>query len=492
MIIRYLICQANYYYLFDIQDALPESLQSEFSAKVSRQELVIKSWETLKLAQAHIKDRLKKYVVIGEVSQGTFHPHYKLLARIYLLRARLLTFFPRLVPKSEDLLPTENFSGQQRTKGSVHWGKLYLLEKARLYVAADGDSESYACYAALQSCYYLTAAYGDASDTTLTVPKTGETRTLARDHCLMWAKRLRNHALLSYAETGRQCYNAIKEKSGLPDEFDEYGRYSIEKLPAIFEDRGLKKDRKPSTDNEYLTLDISLLAIRNEDLPRLTANHPDKSIYLFGTNTCHLFLNRGLYLLCSDTTEEFEKNEPEGPIQWARKLELARRLFDMAWAIAEDGCSLKKKHGDKQKRVVTRSFKENAADHQYTSREINSVRDLYPRRINETADIGKLFSAACMTLHLHLLPKDNRTAIAQNINNLLGMLYGEYRLENNPLLKALLWRQDRYNGHLEGFLGSAIAVLKSHAPISSQPATGEAIEAHRNALLKDLFAILLE
>jgi len=498
LIIRYLICKANYYYLFDLRDRLPESLSHEFSAQPSRKELVDKAWEALRLAEAHTRDRLKKYVVIGEVSQGTFHPHYKLLGRVYLLRARLLTFFPRLVPRAELLLPTERFSGQQRTKASVHWGKLYLLEKARLYVAANGDSESYACYAALQSSYYLTVAYEDPQDTALTLPTAeGTPPQLSREDCLMWAKRLRNHALLTYAETGRQCYNAIKEKSGLPKEFDEHGRYTIEKLPAIFEDRGLRRDRAPSKNNDFLTLDISLLAINHEDLPRLTANHPDKSIYLFGTNTAHLFLARGLYLLCSDTTEEFEKNEPDGPIQWEQKLQMARRLFDMAWAIAEDGCQIER---EGKKKRITRSFRDLASKDRYSTKEINSVRDLYPRRINEIADIGKMFSAACMTLQLHLMTTEDRaedragdrTTTAENINKLFGMFHGSYRLSENKSLRALLQRQSRYNGHLEDFLESAIAVLQSHMPTSSQPAAGEAIETRRNALMKDLFAVLLK
>ncbi|MGB5916724.1 MAG: hypothetical protein WBG63_17805, partial [Phormidesmis sp.] len=387
LIVRYLICKATYYYLYDLQENNPK-YSREFSPDLTRQQLVAKAWETLDLAEDHVKARLKKYIVIGEVSQGTFTPHYKLLSRIYLLRARLLTFFPRLVPKSEEWLPTENFSGQQRTEASIHWGKLYLLEKARLYVAADGESEAYTYYAALQSCYYLTAAYADSENVRLD-PNTRAPRTLSRNHCLVWAKRLRDHALLTYAKIGRQCYNAIKEKSGLPNTFEPYGRYEIERLPAIFEDRGLKKNREVSDDNEFLTLDISLLAVNKEDIPKLTADYSDKSIYLFGTNTCHLFFARGLYLLCSDTTEEFEKNETENPICWISKLALARRLFDLAWAIAEDGCKIErnKEKGHKNKKI-TRSFKENATATQYSSREIDSVRDLYPRRVNELADIG--------------------------------------------------------------------------------------------------------
>ncbi len=491
LIVRYLLCKATYYYLYDLEETNPK-YSREFPSDLTRQWLVEKAWDTLNLAEEHVKTRLKKYIVIGEVSQGTFTPHYQLLSRIYLLRSRLLTFFPRLVPNSDNWLPTEKFSRQQRTEASVHWGKLYLLEKARLYVAADGGSESYAYYAALQSCYYLTAAYADPEQLRLSDPNTKAPRALDRKQCLDWAKRLRDHALLTYAKVGRQCYNTIKEKSGLPNTFESHGRYSIERLPAIFEDRGLKKKREVSDNNEFLTLDISLLAINKEDIPKLTADSPGRSIYFFGTSTCHLFFARGLYLLCSDATEEFEKEEPTGPVNWDFKLTLARRLFDLAWAIAEDGCQIEsnKEQGSKS-RKITRSFKGNAATAQYSSREINSVQDLYPRRINELADIGKIFSATCMTLHLHLLPASERSPIVEDINRIFAMFHSKYRLQTNPLLRAPLFRQKRYNGHLEDFLTDARGVLESHRPTLDRPATGEEMQICRNQLMKALFATLL-
>ena len=494
--IRYLVCKAFYFYLYDLEEQDYTYWQDEFSSRPTREQLVVKAWRTLHLAQKHIKARLDKYVVIGEISQGTFHPHYNLLSRIYLLRARLLTFFPRLVPKSDELLPTEDFSGRQRREASIHWGKLFLLEKARLYIAAAGDGETYSAYAALQSCYYLTAAYAKLENTRLQNRRKEVSCQLEREHCLSWAKKLRDHALLTYAHIGKRCYNAIKEKSGLPDEFESHGRYSIEKLPAIFEDRGLQKGRAQSEDDQFLTLDVSLLAIRHEDLPRLTADHPESSIYLYGTNACHLFFVRGLCLLGSDTTEEFIHNEPAGPIQWERKLSLARRLFDLAWAIAEDGCTIQRepdyrqKAPDERQKQITRSFKGPKDSAQYTTREIDSVRDLYPRRVNEIADISKVFSAACMVLQLYLLPSDSRAAILQDIDKILSMLHGQYRLENS-LQKLLLLRQKRYNGHLADFLADAAAVVKRYQPDSEMAYSGEAIAACRDDILKDLFGVLV-
>ncbi|MEM6450627.1 MAG: hypothetical protein AAF703_09970 [Cyanobacteria bacterium P01_D01_bin.105] len=492
LIIRYLLCKATYYYLYDLNGPIDEHIQREFSAQVTRQQLVKKTWHILESAQEHVKARLKKYLVVGEVSQGTFSPHYKLLSRIYLLRARLLTFFPRMVPNAESYLPTENFSRQQRTKASVHWGKLYLLEKARLYIAAEGDGESYAYYAALQSCYYLTAAYTDPQQLILSEQEAGKTHSFDRDHCLSRAKRLKDHALLAYARTGRLCYNAIKEKSGQPEEFDEYGRYFIEKLPAIFEARGRHRGRKVSDNNEFLTLDISLLAIKPETLSHITTNPPSKTIYLFGTNACHIFLARGLYLLCSNDNEEFRRSSaPEDPVDWPSKLELAGRLFDLAWAIAEDGCGLARDEVDPQKKSITRSFKTGTHRSQYTSREIDSVRDLYPRRVSEVADIGKIFSAACMVLKLKLLPETDRLPLLEDMNKLISMIHGEYRFEKKRLLQEIFLEQSRYNGHLEHFLSSAQVALRAHLPNSAAPATSKEMYGHRDELMKALFSTLL-
>lgn len=490
LVIRYLTCLATYYYLYDIEDKEPGYAPKDLFFGVGREPLIQKAWETLDLAQQYVDARLKKYIIIGEISQGTFHPHYELLGRIYGMRAKLLTFFSSFVPQSA-LLPTENFSGQQRTRASAHWGRLYLLEKARLYIAADGNSEIYAYCAAMQSCFYLSAAYDGAENVTI---KTGPNRSIAhelsRQDCLAWAKKLRDHALLSYADTGRQCYNAIKEKSGLPGVVDDYGRYLIEKLPAIFEVRESQQSTEANETNKFLTLDISLLAVNITDLPKLTAKHPNKNIYLFGTNACYLFFARGLYLLCSDTTDEFARVDSDEEIDWPRKLLKAMRLFDMAWAIAEDGCSLEREPGSRRKQIA-RSFQDSGADDYYRSQEVKSVRDLYPRRVNEVADLGKVFSAACIALRCHTLPAAERSELIYAIDRLFGMFHGQYRLKNNRLLKALLLRQARYNGHLETGLQRIQPIIKNSIPAGDRPANAKEIKAARTALITALSTALL-
>jgi hypothetical protein len=520
LVIRYLISLAMYYYFYDIEAHCKHPLlPDDFPAELQRSHLIQRAWEKLALAQQHVEARLKKYIVIGEVSQGIFHPHYELLSKIYLTRAKLLIFFPRLVPEDQETLRTENFhrqpNAQQRTEASIHWGRLYLLEKARLYIAANGNNEAYAYYAAIQSCVYLMAAC--ASPNKLTVPrfkKKGDRtpnnasnnasnnnptspqnsnleRTLDTKECLEWAEKLRNHALLAYADTGRQCYYAIKEKSGWPEEFDTYGHYKIEKIPPIFEFREQAPSKLAQSEDELLKLDMSLLAVDVKQIPKLTANHPTQTIYLFGTNACYLFLVRGLYLLCSDRTQEFEPAELGEVIDWPCKLSKALRLLDMAWAIAEDGCNIRKK-AKKKERTITRSFQNSGTDTQYSSPEIDSVRDLYPRRVSEIADLGKVFSAACMVLSLHTLPVGERGELMRSLDKICNMLHGEYKLRSNTTLQALLSKQKRFNGHLQVPFRDMRAVLERYKPTTDTPYSDEALKARRDGLMKDLFAAFLK
>ncbi|ESA36023.1 (modular protein) [Leptolyngbya sp. Heron Island J] len=488
LVIRYLICLASYYYVYDTQNIDRDYLPPECSPDINRQVLVQKAWETLKQAQQHTEIRLKKYIVTSEVSQGTFHPHYELLGRIYFIRAKLLTHFPQFVPRDDQSLPTESFVGQRRTKASIYWGRLFLLEKARLYAAANGSSEIYAYYAAMQSCSYLFAAFDDEENTLLSSPHIGNGR-LSHQGCLKWARKLRDHALLAYSEMGLQCYYEIKEKSGLPEELDEYGHYYVDKLPAIYESRNVESSTTLNEDNIFLTLDMSLLGVDVREIPKLTPNHPTQNIYLFGANACYLFFVRGLYLLCSDATYEFKESPENSDIGWEPKLKKALRLLDMAWAVAEAGCSITRKKQDGESiRQIRRSFAHSGDVHQYTSSEIEAVQDLYPRRVSDIAALGKIFSAACMVLLLGVIPAEEREAMAANIENLLGMLHSSTRLSKT--LRAHLARQKRYDGNLKDYLSTSSRIIKKYAAEINQPPNPIDLKAYRKRFIKELFEVL--
>ncbi|MEM7795752.1 MAG: hypothetical protein AAF579_15030 [Cyanobacteria bacterium P01_C01_bin.118] len=490
LVIRYLICLATYYYLYDTQNTDTSYLPPGCSADINRQVLIQKAWETLKQAQQHTEVRLKKYIVTSEISQGTFHPHYTLLGRIYFIRAKLLTYFPQFVPRDEQSLPTESFVGQRRTAASIHWGKLYLLEKARLYAAADGNSEVYAYYAAMQGCSYIFAAFEDEGNLSLSSSQSGN-KHLSRWNCLDWAKKLRDHALLAYSEKGLQCYYEIKEKSGLPDEHDNYGHYRIDKLPAIYEARSLEQTTFSNSNSRLLTLDLSLLGVDVKYVPKLTPNHPTQNIYLFGTNACYLFFIRGLYLLCNDSTYEFNEHQTGLDIDWRIKLERALRLLDLAWATAEAGCTMTKvKENGESIRSIKRSFAKESHHNQYTSKEIESVQDLYPRRVGEIAALGKLFSAACMVMLLHTVSAKKRPAIARNIENILAMLHHSDLLINK-LLRAHLARQKTYDGNLRDYFSASAQVIRNNAAEADNLPDAINLKDYRNKFMKELFAVLI-
>lgn len=494
---RYLICLANYHYLYDADQRyesdnyLPLGCQSD----VNREGLTRRAWDLLTQAQAQVSLRLRKYTLINEVSQGTFHPHYALLSRIYFLKTKIFLFHSRYLSRKDTLtLPTEKFNGQRRTEASTHFGRLYLAEKARLYAGADGNSELYACYTSMQCWLYLIASCQE-HEHVLLLPETGKTQTLPRQTCLDWAKRLRDHALLSYADTGRRYYNQIKEKSGLPDEHDSFGQHYIQKLSPIYEARGEKYFQVSNLYNRLWVLDMSLLGIPSHLLGKISPNHPTQTIYLFGTNSCYLLFVRGMYMLLSDDVSEFRVSsnrelDTESKSAWDKKLKHATRLLNMSWAIAEEGGYIQREtiDGEKILKLYRRSEHDSATD-DYLNQEINSVRDLYPRRVTEIADLGKIFSAACMALRLSLVPDEERSQLVADIRAVLNMVHSSHHL--NRTLRAFLKRQKRYNGHLETYFEQAKRVILAYAE-SGRPSDNRSHQARRDRLLRQLCSLLHE
>jgi len=493
LIIRYLLCLAEYYYLYDSEDASSHYLPPQCPTDVNREGLVRRAWEALDNAQAHVRIRLQKYVAINEVSQGTFYPHYLLLGNIAALRAKLMIFFPQLIPLDNSRLPTDNTSGGARVEPSVHWGRLYWTEKARLYAAANGEGEVYACYAAIQCWVYLIAAYATPEALNLGPHlNTIESRNLqlSAAGCLEWAKKLRNHALISYADAGRRYYYQIKEKSGLPKEdLDKFGSYFIQKIPAIFEFRSNHRNSDNHDLQGLLALDMALLAIDPEDLPKLSPHHPERTIYLFGSNACYLFFARGLYMLCGNESKEFGEEDPAAPIDWPAKLRHAIHLFNMAWGIAEEGCNVQSDKQDGERRFhisrMLNSHGDGAEDATEIPAEVKSIRDLYPRRISEITDLGKVFAAAAMVLYADTVDPEERLALNRQAAVLLDKLHSAQILEESRTLKALIYRQKRYNGHIAGYLARAKDIILDYRHSDAQDIP---IKTRRNQLIGALFS----
>lgn len=482
LLVRYELCHAHYSYLVNAPD---------------------ESWQRLRRAEDHINVRLAKYSLIKEVSQATFHPHYWLLSKIYFLRARLLLFFP-FSPRSTlnnhrlRIATDVEHNNNRRSDRAVHVGRLHLLEKARLYAACDGDSELYACITAYQCCTYLITAASRVAP----IKQLGSHQfELTTNQAMDWARRLRNQALLSYAEAGRHHYYQIKEKSGLSTQhYYNYGNFEMETVPTIREQRGdeelgiiefIRKDSEAS--EQILYLDMSILNL-DEQLIRDDVSGRDRgnAIYLFGPNACYLFFARGMYHLCSNYVEEFgEKVKISSLDEWRTKLAHAYRLFSYAWAIADEGghLSTESTNGDEPVRIE-RSFAvpEEVAE---LDQDVASIRDLYPHRITDIASLGRLYAAVCAVLRGYTtIDKNQRQQYQTQLSWLLDNLHGE-AIYRQPKCKNASSQQKRYNEHLGIYLRRCRCHIEKEWEAVEKSSVLDAAEItrRRKELLRGLFSL---
>ena len=492
LLVRYQLCRATYYYLLDrSHDRATPKYFDGLSPNADDRSIIHAAWDAVNKAEDLAAVRLDKYLIINEISQGTFHPHYYLLAQIYFLRLRLLLFFPQLVPSDPRYLPVDL---RRRTTNAIYAGCLYLLENARLYAACDGNQELYACYTAYQSCIYMMASYLDRG---LTLAHGDRETRLSSADCMKWARQMRDHALLSYAETGRHCYYQIKEKSGISPSLNQgvYGKYSIAEIPPIREMLDQDKEKPGQHENGILYIDMELLAIPRECCHSLEDNgDPKERIYLFGSNACYILFARGLYHLCSHDRKEFETSlSADFPtaLEWDQKFARAYHLFNYACTMAEDGGTLEAVEGDEEAIRVGRNFSAPETTELGTEEQIStyarSVRDLYPRRVTEIAELAKIFMATSALLRLYVSLEDPER-LKNDFAEPLSTLYREGYCQADVLAKVLK-NQPRFNGHLEPFLGRCVRILQSEIR-RSQPLTATTlsqITEHRTRIMRHIF-----
>ncbi|WAL59238.1 hypothetical protein [Thermocoleostomius sinensis] len=525
LIVSYTLCLAHYFMLVDskaeAQEIAAHGASPFLPFKIAweredpltwnrdetqlHQSLIRRSWQALEAAEKHLSIRLAKYFIINEESQGTFHPHYKLLAQIYFLRAKLFIFFPGDVPANSDFYtpPTDDVSSMQDRVSSakesvIHANRLYLMEKARLYAASDGDSESYACYTAWQCWIYLMAAFVSGGVPIKTIGSFQQTK-LSPSDCRRWGRQLRDDALLAYAETGRRCYLKIKEKSGVSRtlyeqrrvRYAEYGDVPIEVIPPLRETYKEGGSRVVGQgDNRLLELDMSVLALGRAQLGASSHQDAGSVVYLFGPNACYLFFARAMYRLCSDDLYEFSPSDCSSPplaetvSDWDTKFEEAYRLFNYAWAIADDGgeiaeisaagtiSSLENPHHGFG---IIRPFAVAGSETLEAFNEVAAIRDLYPLRISGIADLGRIFAAGCALLRLYTqtdaLERQKRKA---EIQWLLSDLQREehcqhlntFQVQNREA--GLLNGQKRYNGYLTHYLNQCRQFLQHECLTAEQ------------------------
>ncbi|MBD1866108.1 hypothetical protein H6F95_02075 [Cyanobacteria bacterium FACHB-471] len=398
---KFEICLARYFSIVVGVDEFNNPDRGHFTEPLV---LVKKALSHLDNAERILEERQKKYEVINERAQSSFSPFFSLRAQISFHRAKLHLFYS--IADDQSLKAEEsNLPG--------HLNSIFLLEKARIFSGIDGDTEFYSYYSAYQAIAYIVAAFLLEENTS----------QFSRENCLSWAYRLIEHAVVCYSDMGNDCYQKIKEKSGIGSGESNkedmgvrpYGGYEIQNIPSI---REIPKSSEPqpfyfrnlkrSPNQNFIYLDMEALSVEANDL-RIFKSTQLTDVYLFGTYACVILFARGLHILCTANTPE----------NFFTEIELASRLFTYAWASAEDGCvSMPSDKSNSSYRLERRFFlgntnrSESRAYNEYWEeyynrfsplyqQEIASIRDIYPHRVTEIADFGKIFAAVCKLLLLH-------------------------------------------------------------------------------------------
>ena len=431
--VKYELCKFRYYYLTDLEDV--ESHQSH-----SDRALAIRAaTHSLNNAEKYLKNILKKYYIVDACGQSNFHPFFYLLSRVYAHRSKVYIF-------------TSSYTDQPGNGWNALIKPIHLLEKARIYAARDANPALYAYWSAYQSwCYLMVAYLGDYKPLT-----TG----FSREECIDWSKRLIDHALICYKKIGQICYQQIKDNGGRITEvkkngkyYDHYGDMQIQVVPLIQElsEGSNESEQIYEPDNNVINFDFSIF--------HKICIEEHKSVYIFGTHSSILLFAMGMLELCDDEKKESEK---------LIKIKKAIRMFTYCSAIAEDG-NKGKKDNDDGKFYLERIF--SSGD--------SLIRGLYPHRLTQFADLGKIWAATCKSILLLY----NSTFDWQDIDKLL---------ENLPTSSSKSVLEDkcgqkRYNGHLESHCDRLIQYFEQ---LKCKKLNLTNLTEIRNKIVRDIFKIM--
>jgi hypothetical protein len=188
---------------------------------------------------------------------------------------------------------------------------------------------------------------------------------------------------------------------------------------------------------------------------------------------------------------------------WTTKITKAYRLFTYAWATAEDGGKTEI-ISDNQYQITrpdfTRKGREDTRKVSYPPPEALSIRDMYPHRLSEMSDIGKVFAIAARLLLMYLTKTERPLEIAQanqkleeyesEINQLMAHFHSTKRC--NPVL---IEGQKEFNGHLRPYLNQIKKISQTelqmfHSDNRKYPLDVEQINKIRHYLVKDFFEAL--
>ncbi len=436
LLAKYELCQFRYHYLTDLQD---DSDSENPQLHLERSSAIDAATKSLNYAEEYLKKLLKKYYAISASGESNFHPFFYLFSRIYAHRAKLYIF-----------TPSYTYIASRKFDSFIE--PIRLLEKARIYAARDGSTVLYSSWTAYQSwCYIMVAYLGN--DEPLTHQE------FSKEECIDWARRLIEHALTCYYKNGKLCYQQIKDNGGKITKnirnqkyYETYGNIQIQVTPLIQElKEGIEEYHKVyDGDKNVINIDFSILKKIYPD--------EEESIYLFGTHSSIILFAMGILELCDD-----EKKESELQI----RLNTAFKMFTYCSAIAEDG-NIENYEDDKF--YLERIF--NDGD--------ELVRGLYPHRLTQFADLGKIWAATCKVI-LYVYQQNSDWQVVDKLLESLPT--------NNSRIPGLqnACGQKRYNGHLESHCVRLVNYFKQ---LKDKKFNSNKLIDIRNKIVRDIFKII--
>lgn len=236
-----------------------------------------------------------------------------------------------------------------------------------------------------------------------------------------------------------------------------------------------------SQEKNVLTSDVSLL--KNED----------ESIYLFGVHSTMILFSMGLLELCNkgkDIEITLEEN-----------IKKAKQLFVYTTAIAEEGGKYKRDDRGKKDRkedlTITRDPRRGIDPKDDSNHdEFDSyIRILYPHRITQFVDFGKVFAATCqaiLILNNYKNDEDKEKNVVQYeeyYKKITKLLKNLQRNVINPELTDNNLYQPRFNGHFTLHFDT----IKKYFDLlwqKRQDFTKLSLLQIRDKIVKDIFKIM--
>jgi hypothetical protein len=382
---RYHLCNFRYHYLTDLNDST--------NPNGNRSAAIANAHWSLNEAYKQLKMYIYKCELMDELPHINFSDFFTLMSKLYAHRAKLF-FLMSIYQQNQSISEP-----------------IALFEKARMYAARSGNPSLYAMWTAYQSWCSLVAAYDEYRD---------------RQHqYIQKAKKLLNLALEAYIKPGQSYYESIKIASG-KNKYVTYGNIEIQTIPTIQEVQEYPDEKSKKSD--------ILLYLNTKDL------HYQET-YLFGTQSSMLIFAKGMLELCQENPD----------------LEKAKQNFIYSWSFAEDGLYRDEKEPNRLHRFYKNSEKDqkdrkndrfplqDVINHFFKSENLE-LAGLYPHRLTQFADFGKVYYVVCELISLLSDYSDAavRESRWKDIQKILE------RLKNNTVIdKKHKAEQTKYNGHLE-------------------------------------------